>query len=276
MKNATFGKIYNMKNLLLLAFAIMPILSKAQITLEHTFTGTNSPQPILFTSNGEKIIASDTGTNIVKLYNIDYSLWKSISVPSYLDYKFSGASVVSDNLFNSDNNIEFVASYSKYDGSTYPYGFYHSAIIDERGAIIQDLGNAYLGAVHFVNGAYKLYTQTIYDYVYKVYSLPGTIPCGKCGGLGSESVDHTPTSTGMSAYPNPSGGMAVITYDLPNGTSNALITVYNSNGQVAKVYNVNSNSRELIINGNDLTPGMYSYSLSGDGIAPVTKKLVIY
>ncbi len=265
-----------MKNLLLIAFAIMPMLSKGQITLEHTYGAINFAQPVLFSSNGEKIMTYDTAQ--VYLYNMDHTLWKTISPSITTGYKIAYVYGVSDNLFNSDNLVEAVIGYVSL--STFPR--YKSDVVSEAGTVITSLDTSYSGSIHYNSGAnsYKLFTNLLTyssasPYTTNVYSLPGTLPCGKCGGLGTESVDHAPAGTGMNAFPNPSAGMTVITYDLPNGVSNGLITLYNSNGQVSRVYSVNSNSRELIINSNELAPGMYSYSLSGDGIAPVTKKMII-
>jgi len=76
-----------MKKLLFsLSLLFVCCLSKAQITLEHTYSNENpnaSGQVILFSANGEKIMMSDTGSNQVTLYNTDYTLWKTINVPIY-------------------------------------------------------------------------------------------------------------------------------------------------------------------------------------------------
>ena len=171
------------KTLLVLAMASVSICAKAQITLDHSFNSKMpgaSGQVIFFSSNGQKILMSDTGVNQIKLYNTDYSLWKTINLSNYPGYRFLTASSVSDNLFNSDNSVELIALYNN---SLLPYPYnYKVEIIGESG-VLEDLGNGLNTYIHTINNRYKLINNmpNVETYNYKIYSLPGTLRCGDCG-----------------------------------------------------------------------------------------------
>ena len=278
-----------MKNTILLIAAIVIGLSaKAQITLDHTFSYVSqfySGQVIVFSSNGTKIMMNDTGTNQVKLYNTDYTLWKTINIPAApTGYKWYGAvSTISDNLFNSDILVELVVTYSKYDGTTIPYYFYKSHIINETGTVILDLGNVNGVQVHDIDGSYKLYAEHWnFDtgaiqttYTYDIYSLPGTMPCGQCGSLGVERTAGENRESLSGAVPNPNAGDATINYQLPVGVAQGTITIYNTGGQVMKTYLVGNNFTSINISSANLPSGVYYYNLSGPGITPMGNKMVV-
>src|SRR5580658_4104940 len=133
-----------MRNLFIAAMLCMLFANRsgAQITLEHTFYPANyaGAQVVLFSSNGEKIMINDTGVNQIKLYNTDYSLWKTINLSNYAGYKLEYVSAISDNLFNSDNLVELVAIYENPSAGSYPT-YYRAEVINESGTVLQDLGN---------------------------------------------------------------------------------------------------------------------------------------
>src|SRR6202012_2659524 len=93
-----------------LALPFVFFCAGAQISLDFSYPYKNGfGTVILFSNNGEKIMVNDTGVNQVKLYDANYTLWKTINLSNYPGYKFSTAYAVSDNLFNNDNLVELVA-----------------------------------------------------------------------------------------------------------------------------------------------------------------------
>ena len=121
----------------------------AQITLEHTFLNKELSSVILFSANGTKIMVNDTGVAQVKLYNTDYSLWKTINLPAYSGYKFNAVSYVSDNLFNSDALVELLAQY--YSATSVPHNKWQ--VINELGTLVADLDTSnYYTYIHDVDG----------------------------------------------------------------------------------------------------------------------------
>jgi hypothetical protein len=65
------------------------LFAKAQMTLDHTFTsgGNMITQFVDLAVDGKKYSVYDAASNQIKLYNLDYSLWKSIPLPTYSGYK---------------------------------------------------------------------------------------------------------------------------------------------------------------------------------------------
>jgi type IX secretion system substrate protein len=266
-----------MKKLLFaIAFAILPCLAQAQLTLDQTYTNTSNIQIVLFSSNGTKIMVVDTGSTQVNFYNTDYTLWKTVNVPAYPGYKFTGnVYAISDNLFNSDNLVEMIASYSVPTGS-YPYTLYESQSFNESGTVLQDFGSAASFGVHDINGNYKLFANAYYNYTTKIYSFPGTMPCGQCGALGVEMPKTNGNTNGdiSQAIPNPSNNQVTINYNLPPGAEANLILV-NTTGQTVKSIPVNSSANSVTIDNTNLPAGVYYYNLSGSGIPSTGNKMII-
>jgi hypothetical protein len=259
-----------MKNTLLALITLCSLSATAQITLEHTFSPVPSINIVLMSANGTKIWAIDTGTTVVKIYDTDYTLWKSIPTPAVAGYKLASAMHVSDNLFNSDNSVELIAIYSNF--TTPPYG-YKSLIIDESGGTILDLGNCYGGGVSYINGVHKLGTYSNYDS--KMYVLPGSLPCGHCGIMG---VPKTSNSQGSGAslatpVPNPSTGTASIAFSLPVGTSVAYLRILDAMGSVVETYTINPGQDTIGINTSTLPTGVFTCVLVADNMQVATTKL---
>lgn len=76
--------------------------------------------------------------------------------------------------------------------------------------------------------------------------------------------------------PNPFNKETKIKYFLSEISNNAVIYVYNMNGNPIKNYKlINKGTNELIINSNELNTGMYIYSLIVDGKEIDTKRMII-
>lgn len=264
-----------MKKLFLVAAAMTAsFIGKGQITLEHTFDGDVFYQAVLFTSNGTKLMTRDTGTNTIRLYNTDYTLWKSIpiSMPSgnYLSTFF-----VSDKLFNDDNSIELFYSYFR----TSPTVEYRSFLINESGSVVKDFGlNSNGGNVIYIDGIHKLVVNIYSSTGYKseVYRLPGSLPCGHCGSVGIPKVTG-PTGGGSVAaasVPNPGSDEVSISYNLPLGVNSGVLVLSGVDGKVINSYPVNNRDSELKVNIYTLPSGMYIYTLHAEGMMPATGKIV--
>jgi hypothetical protein len=262
-----------MKKLLFIAAAMTAsFIGKAQITLEHTFTGVNIYQPILFTSNGTKLMTRDTGTNTIRLYNTDYTLWKTIPLTVPSGYSLYIISNISDKLFNDDNSIEVFYTYWN---ATSPVVF-KSQLINETGAIIYDFGNTSSAGVSYIDGKHKLSVNDYSGSSYKMYSLPGSLPCGHCGSVGIPKVSE-PTGGGSVAaasVPNPGSDEVMISYSLPLGVNSGVVVLSSVDGKMINSYPVSNRDRELKVNISTLPSGMYIYTLHAEGMMPATGKIV--
>lgn len=258
-------------------------LCKAQITLENSYQATSQSLNLSineFVKYGYKYQLLDYVQKNVKLYNMNHSIFKSISLPVP-----TGANLyvvnVSDSLYNTDNLIE--VGYSYYATSaTQPTWTSEAKVIDETGTVLISIpsGRYMTPASAGING-YKLIVNV--DSTNKpslkeinVYSLVGGLPVhikpasnpGNPTGVPSQKE----TNFISGPVPNPSNGKAVIAYQIPQGQNSSEILIYNINGQEVKRYQVDNAFNTLELDNSDLPSGTYLYQMTGSSEA---KKLVI-
>ncbi len=76
--------------------------------------------------------------------------------------------------------------------------------------------------------------------------------------------------------PNPFNNSSSISYYIPSGKHNAQLMITDASGHALKTYNISSSGfGKQIIYGNELTSGMYQYSLLIDGKLIDTKKMAL-
>lgn len=76
--------------------------------------------------------------------------------------------------------------------------------------------------------------------------------------------------------PNPFNQQTTIQYIIPTTTQSASIMVFDLNGKLMKTIPINNyGSNSIIINGNELTPGMFVYSLIVNGKIIDTKRMIL-
>jgi hypothetical protein len=84
-----------------------------------------------------------------------------------------------------------------------------------------------------------------------------------------------PNTRLMQNKPNPSNGNTVIEYTL-NDNGTALLTIVDLAGNARKTFNnLQKGSNRVIINGGDLAPGIYTYTLTINGKVAGSRKMVI-
>ena len=75
--------------------------------------------------------------------------------------------------------------------------------------------------------------------------------------------------------PNPFAEQTTITYSIPQNTGNAQILFYDVNGKQIKAVDITSKGKgQLLVYANDLTSGIYSYTLIVDGKIVDTKRMI--
>jgi hypothetical protein len=75
--------------------------------------------------------------------------------------------------------------------------------------------------------------------------------------------------------PNPFAEQTTITYNIPQSTNSAQVLFYDFNGQLIKTVDVKTRGAgQLTVFANDLTNGLYTYSLVIDGKVFDTKKML--
>lgn len=87
-------------------------------------------------------------------------------------------------------------------------------------------------------------------------------------------VDHKDISIG-SVYPNPSNRIAQIDYNFKNPRAAAKISINSFIGNPVAEFRLDPRQKTLVMNVEDLRPGVYFYTLFVDNKNIVTKKLVV-
>jgi hypothetical protein len=75
--------------------------------------------------------------------------------------------------------------------------------------------------------------------------------------------------------PNPFTAQTVIRFSLPDNTDNAYIYIFDMTGKMQKQIAVDSSMQSVTINGYELTPGIYLYSLVINGQEVDTKRMIL-
>jgi len=239
-------------------------VANAQINLEHTFSGQVTYQGTYFYNTGLNLfLHTNTTTNQVRLYNEDYSLYKTISITPPSNYNFAGVSLLSKNLFNSDNKLEFIATFfnpnvlSENNHNSYNF----CRIINEEGQVIKDFNKSYTlspSVIKLSNGQWKLsLTRSLYPtpvtYTTEIYSLPGTLP---------NSISEQGYNPLQPAYPNPAHTIITLPYQLKQGEFSTM-NIYNINGQLVETKQLGCDFDKILLNVSNYTKGMYIYEVKG-------------
>ena len=287
-------KTTNKHALMLACLLLLSIYGKAQMTLQHTFSiaatmsGLDQGEVVNLSISGKKIMVA-TDSNILSFYNLDYSLWKTITIPSKPYFYPIGRAHLgpwgdsygifypSEELFNLDPLLEVAVYYGDDLGTGAIF------IINETGAAIDSIMQ-----VKMTNGDSGPSIFTVYNTApgtfqavvsltsgVAVYSLPGTIPCDVCGnglGLAKEQVKQNGVSEPI---PNPSSGQVKITFTLPDNVKQGQIDIYNMNGQKLKSFKVDRTFGYITVDDSEFPAGMYYYNLIANGEVSTTRKMLV-
>lgn len=276
---------------ILLAFACLLFTHslKAQIVYDATY---NSSSPIYLTKlqvSGYKYVKRSGST--LELYNINHSVFKTITIPPVFG-AIQNIFFVSETLFDTDNLVEYaVQSYSA--SSTNKYRAYifkengtqllmrDSAVISagdqnifqNQNSIYFDGTNTKMKLLIYNAGVVALAIQRT-----EIYTLPGTMPCSECssGTVTGISAPSGGSGNGGSAvfYPNPVTDQLKLKYELPGGTQNAQINIYDLQGKLIETVKV-TDTFDFIYLPSDYNNGMYLYTLVVDGKPIKTEKVIL-
>lgn len=137
--------------------------------------------------------------------------------------------------------------------------------------VIKDENNHY--AVEY-NAIIPVLTQAIQEQQKQIEELKAQVQKqGQAAGV----ADKAATSGYLAQnVPNPFSVATLIRYELPKGTQKAAIGIYDMNGKELRLFQLSAETTgSITIQGNDLKPGMYLYSLIVDGKYFDSKKMVL-
>lgn len=273
-----------MKKLLIILFAVLITHnSEAQITLEQSYADSQGLSIIKLENSGHKYLQYDLTNQIVKLYNLDHSIFKTISLPTLQPStnKLS-ISYISENLFNSDNLIEIVCSKKSWS-PTIPTTDGEMKVINENGSVIfsgdsmvvvEQRGTTYYGyndkspfIYNTTNGTKMiLYSYKPSDKGFKVYSLPGTL-VASINQINDLNLQQLP-------FPNPTNNNITIAYRLPLNRQGKLV-INDMSGKIILEYSIDTTFDKVIVETNSLVSGNYYYSIYSDNQKLSTGKFVV-
>ena len=259
---------------LLLAFAAFLLtfnFATAQITLEADFEHSGAFTQL--TNSGYKFFAMDVTANQCRIYNTDYSLWKTIDLPIPAGQYLYDVKYVSEGLFTNDNSVSLIYIYYYYD-EVYQYYTYTLKIINEDGTILRTVEGAQYCYVNNIGEAGTKLTVYAYDYSFFPYSIL-TIIYDLPGELLSSGNDQENPFDIQNAFPNPSSDFSIIPYELPDGSNEGQIQLMNMQGKLIHTFRVDRNFNQLRINTAQYPKGTYLYKLLANDYSSNTKKLII-
>ena len=265
-----------MKRIILTGWLMFLIVALyGQITLQHTYN--YSATVVKLETLGYKYYLMDVPTKQVRIYNMDHSLFKTINCSVPNGYFLSDIKYVSENLFNSDSQIELAYTYYKYiSTSTSYYYIYGAKVITENGTVLQPIDGAqYLYVNKTGDAEYKLFAYC-FDYSVfpekvwtNIYSITGF-------SVFSASISDKQQDVLLKAWPNPASEVIRLEYELPADVKSASLIVYDSSGRKIKDFVIDSHSDHIALNVNDLTAGTYLYNIEYDNLRSQSKKIIVH
>lgn len=230
--------------------------SYSQLTLEHSYSSGIQKLDMsdvlgINTANGLKYYTFNRTTNIVEIYSQSHVLETSFTIPLDAGHFLSEIIFITDKLFNSDNQIEFL--YKSYKiGDSNNRKLY---LCNDSGVLLQNFpGKYYAGVVKDNSNNYKLIitgseqNPATNAYDYDVYGLTGT--------LSAEQQDILTKKAFV--FPNPSNNVINISNISSTGKA-ATLQIFSVDGK--KILEENHSEEEIKIDVTGFQNGVYIYKL---------------
>lgn len=244
----------------------------SQITFEHSYDYSGDFTKLA--NSGYKIYIMDVINSQCRIYNTDYTLWKTINLNVPANNYLYDIKYVSENLFTTDNSLALAYIYYSYD-ATNQYYTYTAKIIKENGTELMSIpGCQLLYAVNLGELGTKMeayvfdYSQLYYTVQTRYYDLPGTL-------VNAIQDQHVDGMAAMRAFPNPAGVIATIPYSLPNGQFEGILTLTDLQGKTIKTYTVDRNFDRITIETGQLPHGTYLYYIKAGNFNSRPEKLIV-
>jgi hypothetical protein len=256
----------NPRTSLILTLLLVSLLSQAQLTLEKVYD--YSLTSTMINQTDYKYFLMDVTKSECRIYNTDYSLWKTIPVALPSGYYLYDIKFVSQNLFNSDGMVELW--YSAYEwvstGTSTGYYRYVSKVINEIGTSLASVtGGAY---AYVVPAGTDIYKMIIYAYDNSV--SPATIKTYLFSLPNPSSAIHFLSSVPGDPWPNPASESINLPVNIEKGT----IQVFSVSGQKMMESEISGNP-VYPLNTRGWSPGIYTYRLVRNGQPMFAKQFVI-
>lgn len=256
-----------LKMMILLMMSIAFYQSKAQFALEQTYNHSLNVTKINETEY--KYFLMDVANSECRIYHLDHTLWKTISISLPKDYYLFDIKFVTENLFNSDSNIELWYSAYKWVGTaTEGYYQYVSKVINEKGNNLANIdGGVYAYIIKTDENTYKLSV-----YAYDNSFFPGSVKTHIYSLPESGTAAAQTKSALLNPYPNPAED--AINLPLANGQQTGTLQVFSMSGQIIENKEI-SNQPLYSLNTQGWKPGVYTYRVITTTGASESKKFMV-
>lgn len=245
-----------------------------QITLQKTYN--YSTVVVKLETLGFKYYLMDVPTKQVRIYNMNHSLFKTINCTVPNGYFLADIKYVSENLFNSDSQVELAYTYYKYvSTSTSYYYIYGAKVITENGTVLQSIDGAQFLYVNKTGDAeyklfaycfdYSVFPEKVWTNIYNISGFP----------VYSASISDKQQDVLLNAWPNPASEGVRLEYELPANIKSASLNVYDTSGRKVKNFAIDSHSDHIVLNVNDLVVGTYLYYIEYDNQRTISKKIIV-
>ncbi len=236
-----------MKTKLLFILIMLSSFCKAQIKMEHSFSGQAG---CFSTSNGIKYwnVNKYPLDSIIVFYNSDYSVYKSVEINrSINNYGIYNVYLVSDKLFNTDNIIEFIIDNNE-----------SLSVYNELGTKLIDL----CGAGFYPKSVFNIGNQTKILFTSNSYDPDSAIIYSVLGQLTETSIITLKSALIDQAYPNPSKTTISLPYSLNDGEISTM-QIFNVKGVLIETKTIGSNYNKILLNVENYPAGVYLYEVKG-------------
>lgn len=204
MKQKTIYLPVKILFLTLAIFSAWSVQSPAQIVMEHSFLYSGTMTQL--EKEGPKFYLMDVTAKECRIYNLDYSLFKTIRLDIPADRYLYDIQFVTQNLFDTDDGVELLYVFYQYvQTATSYYYVYTTRVADENGSVLLDLPGGSWSDIRNISGSGSRMLTWITDYsVYpypvetRIFRLPGQM-MGVEGGPSPDIYDNL-------VYPNPTSG----------------------------------------------------------------------
>lgn len=191
---------------LFLAFsAVFSLNSPAQIVFEQSFPYSGTITQL--EKEGPKFYLMDIVAKECRIYNLDYSLYKTISLDVPADRYLYDIQFVTQNLFDSDDGVELLYVFYQYvETATGYYYVYTTRIADENGSVLLDVPGGSWTEIKNISteGARMMVWVTDYS----VYPYPVETRIYKLDGqLSGVRAEQVPGFHDNGFFPNPTTGI---------------------------------------------------------------------
>jgi hypothetical protein len=255
-------------------FALLFTALSAQVSLDKTYT--YSTAVVKLETLGYKYFLMDVPNEQCRIYNLDHSLFKTITCKVPTDFYLADIKYVSQNLFDNDSGIELVFTFYKYVPTTTSYYYmYNSKIINEEGTVIQNIDGArYIYINQTGENTNKLFAYC-YDYSVfpeiiwtNIYNLPG-MP------VVSSAIKNDAPEIGIGAFPNPASKTVTVAYKLPEPVSEGTLHLFDNTGRKISQFTIDPHSDHLSLDVSQYQRGVYHYFVEYGNTKMPSGKLVI-